>query len=122
MNHLNSLKFVWTSRETNYQYLVSILKKLGHIPQQIYLVSPSYLRLWAIATSGQLLGFDVTDDQKLLQTEIDRLDKIEAEYRPIREDLERQLRESEERLREHQQTLLEAEKALIKLDPSGKLT
>jgi hypothetical protein len=102
--------------------LVSILKKLGHIPQQIYLVSPSYLRLWAIATSGQLLGFDVTDDQKLLQTEIDRLDKIEVEYRPIKDDLERQLRESEERLREHQQILLEAEKALIKLDPSGKLT
>lgn len=90
--------------------------------QRNYLTSPSYLRLWAIATSGQLLGFDVTDDQKLLQTEIDRLDKSSSEYRPIREDLERQLRESEERLREHQQTLLEAEKALIKLDPSGKLT
>ena len=122
MNHLNSLKFAWTSRETNYQYLASILKKLGHIPQQIYLVSPSYLRLWTIATSGELLGHDVTEYRHLLQTEIDRLDKIEAEYRPIREDLERQLRESEERLREHQQTLLEAEKALIKLDPSGKLT
>lgn len=96
MKTLNSLKFAWPSRETNYQYIVSILKKLGHIPQQQYLRSPSYLRLWAIATSGQLLGHDLTDDQKSLQTEIDRLDKIEAEYRPIREQLTQQLKESEQ--------------------------
>jgi|688.fasta_scaffold111718_6 hypothetical protein len=79
----------------NYSYLTHILSKENIKPNQKYLLSPCYLKYWAMTEAGKLLNESVDQWEQLLNKEITRLE----DTKKVLAELERQRAEDDERLR-----------------------
>lgn len=93
---LKSLRIAWPITDQSRAYVCHILGKLGHRPA---FDTPKYLQLWATATAGKLLNFDVCQWESDLEKEADRLEKINAEYEPTRRKLSQELLEAAARVK-----------------------
>lgn len=94
-SQLQSLRIAWQTREKDYPYLVSVLRKMGHKPE---FTAPNYHRLWAFVNAGRLLNQDVSQWEGLLKAETERLRTINAEFEAKKQVIERQISESKARL------------------------
>lgn len=100
---IKSLKIGWKSKESDYIYLVSILRKMGYKPE--FPDVPKYLKVWAIVNTGRLIGEDITEWEPKLNKEIERLTEIQKNYQLERENITREMQESRARIRANQKIL-----------------
>jgi maltose-binding protein MalE len=79
--HLNSLRIAWPSRETDYPYLETVLRNMGHSPE--FPNVPQYVKLWTLTHAARLLGEDATQWESKLESENQRLQKHQPKYEPL---------------------------------------
>lgn len=62
--------------------------------------SPRCCQLWVNVTAGTILGHDVTQWEADLATEADHLERIKAEYKPLRRQFESEIKATMESFKE----------------------